>query len=121
MKRILLFLVLITCMVGMVFAAGGKEEAATASEGTEITFWNGFTASDGDILREIIDRFNDENPQNIKVDMDIMPWANMLEKLAVSVSTKTGPTLILLGLENIPEYSQSGALLPLNDFWEWSG
>nr|WP_321264071.1 ABC transporter substrate-binding protein [uncultured Sphaerochaeta sp.] len=121
MKRILLFLVLITCMVSMVFAAGEKEASASSAEGTEISFWNGFTASDGDILREIFDRFNAENPQDIKIDMDIMPWGNMLEKLAVSVSTKTGPTLILLGLENIPEYSQSGALLSLNDFWEWSG
>ena len=35
MKRLLMFLVLITCVVGMVFATGGKEQAAPA-DGTEI-------------------------------------------------------------------------------------
>ena len=37
-----------------------------------IKFWNGFTASDGDILREIYDRFNAENGKDITVEMDIM-------------------------------------------------
>jgi multiple sugar transport system substrate-binding protein len=104
------------------FCGGSKDSGGTAAgKETAITFWNGFTASDGDILREIYDRFNKENTKKIKVAMDIMPWANMLEKLAVSVSTKTGPTLILLGIENIPEYSQSGGILPLDDFWTRSG
>ena len=125
MKTRFLAVLLVMFVFSQQLFCGGSKESRTVeqgeTDGVSITFWNGFTASDGDILRDIYTRFNEENDKNITVEMDIMPWGNMLEKLAVSVSTKTGPTLILLGIENIPEYSQSGALLPLDDFWEWSG
>lgn len=121
MKTRLLLILSILLIITQAAFGGGTGEKTDSEDGVTISFWNGFTASDGDILREIFTRFNEENTNNINVEMDIMPWGNMLEKLAVSVSTKTGPTLILLGIENIPEYSQSGALLPLDDFWKWSG
>lgn len=89
--------------------------------GTKVTFWNGFTASDGDILRDIYKRFNESNGKGIVVQMDIMPWGNMLEKLAPAIATGTGPSLILLGSETIPEYAKSGGLITLEDFWTKTG
>ena len=121
MKRTRIAAVLLFVVLPFAAFCNGTSDDGGEDAGVDITFWNGFTASDGDVLRDIYDRFNDNNGKGISVEMDIMPWGNMLEKLAVSVSTKTGPTLIILGIENIPEYSQSGALLPLDDFWEWSG
>ena len=32
-----------------------------ADDGVTIQFWNSFTGTDGDVLREIVDRFNEEN------------------------------------------------------------
>lgn len=102
-----------------------QTEAAASStvdlKGTKVTFWNGFTSSDGDILREIFDRYNKTNDKGIEVQMDIMPWANMLEKLGPSIATGTGPSLILLGSDSIPEYSKSGGLVELDDFWATTG
>lgn len=125
-NRFLGILAILLLLTQAAFGKGSKEgsDAAAGSgakEKVSITFWNGFTASDGDILRDIFNRFNQQNEKNIKVEMDIMPWGNMLEKLAVSVSTKTGPSLILLGVENIAEYAESGGLLSLDDFWTWAG
>jgi multiple sugar transport system substrate-binding protein len=103
-------------------AAGSTGTAGGAgAKGATISFWNGFTASDGDILREIFDRFNTENTLGIRVEMDIMPWGNMLEKLAPAIATQTAPALILLGSDTIPEYAASGGLISLEDFWAWSG
>ena len=97
------------------------DTAAGGGEGTTITFWNGFTASDGDILREIVDRYNATNAKGITVEIDIMPWGNMLEKLAPAIATNTGPALILLGSDTIPEYADSGGLIEMDDFWAISG
>lgn len=104
-------------------AASTEAAAASAVDltGTEVTFWNGFTASDGDVLRDIYNRYNESNGKGITVKMDIMPWANMLEKLAPAIATGTGPSMILLGSETIPEYAASGGLIKMDDFWTISG
>ena len=82
----------------------GKEEAATVAipnqtriprllRGNEaekqekaagpitIQFWNAFTGTDGDVLREIVDRYNKENGKDITIEMDIMPASSLEEKL----------------------------------------
>jgi len=97
-----------------------NNSSSDSKKTVRIKFWNGFTASDGDILREIFDRFNEQNDKGIFVEMDIMPWANLLEKLAPALATGTAPALLLLGSEYIPEYAESGGIIPIEDFWDWS-
>lgn len=142
MKRLskALCILLTVFLLGMVLSACGQDEAAddptsapsqaededstggeTGTDGVTIKFWNGFTASDGDILREIYDRFNAENDKGIAVEMDIMPWDNLFEKLAPALATDTAPALLLLGSERIPEYAASSGIVALDDFWGWSG
>lgn len=135
-----LCILLAVMLLGTVLSACGQNETAgdptaapsqaaedeTSNEGTDaepvtIQFWNGFTASDGDILREIYDRFNAENGKGITVEMDIMPWDNLFESLAPALATNTAPALLLLGSERIPEYAASGGIVALDDFWGWSG
>lgn len=53
-----------------------------AEDGVTIQFWNSFTGTDGDVLREIVDRFNEENEDGITVEMDIMPSDTLTEKVA---------------------------------------
>lgn len=141
MKKLLkpLCLLLTVMLLGTVLSACAQDETTveptaapsqaaeetpgeeTAAEPVTIKFWNGFTASDGDILREIYDRFNAENGKGITVEMDIMPWDNLYESLAPALATNTAPALLLLGSERIPEYAGSGGIVALDDFWSWSG
>lgn len=97
------------------------EAPAPTGDGVTITFWNGFTASDGDILREIVNRYNENNAYGNYVDMDIMPWGVMLDTLAPAIATQTGPTMILLGEGGVPEYAPTGGFIPMDEFWDWSG
>lgn len=106
---ILLTVTMITGCTGIQTRTNGstteKSTDTTATGGqksVKIQFWNGFTASDGDILREIFDRFNAQNDKGITVEMDIMPWDNLFEKLAPALATGTAPALLLLGSEYIP-------------------
>ena len=42
-----------------------------STKGTTISFWNSFTGSDGDMLVELVNRYNEENKDGITVEMDI--------------------------------------------------
>jgi multiple sugar transport system substrate-binding protein len=96
----------------------------TSEEGGDkvtLTFWNGFTASDGEILRDIVERFNEENSGKIEIKMDIMPWDTFFQKLPPAIATDTAPSFVLMGVERIPEYVSNNSIQPLDDFWSVTG
>ncbi len=102
--------------------ADGSDAAETAS-GEKITlqFWNVFTGSDGDILREIVDNYNKTNTDNIEIQMDIMPNDQLQQKLPAAIATGTAPDFVLFGVENIAPYVSNDLLEDISDFWDVTG
>lgn len=96
-------------------------EATTSSDPTTISFWCNFTGSDGDVLREIVKRYNETNTDNITVEIDIMDYDTLQAKLPTAISTGNGPSFVLAGIELMEQYKQNGMIEPINDFWEVSG
>lgn len=126
MKKRTVLYGLATLLLGASLLSGcGKstQKAASSSdnEKTTLTFWNGFTASDGEILKGIVNDFNKENDKNIKIEMDIMPWANINEKLPPAISAKKAPDFIALNFSDFAQYVKNGAVQPLDDFWKYEG
>lgn len=93
----------------------------TSNEKTTLEFWNVFTGSDGDILREIVDKYNETNTDNIFINMDIMPNDTLQQKLPASIATETAPDLVLFGVENIAPYVSNDSLEDISDFWDVTG
>lgn len=58
-----------------------------------ISFWNGYTGSDGEVLMEYVEKFNKENPYGITVEMDIN--AEFLTKIAAAFAGGKAPDLVL--------------------------
>ncbi|MGC6769347.1 ABC transporter substrate-binding protein [Enterococcus sp. LJL51] len=107
---------------GVLAACGGGSSSDGGSEdGVTLTFWNGFTASDGEILQNIVDDFNKTNDKNIKIEMDVMTWANLNEKLPPAISSKTAPDFIALNYPDFAQYVENGAVQSLDDFWDYDG
>lgn len=105
-------------------AAEEKEETGKQAETAgpvTIQFWNAFTGTDGDVLREIVDRYNKENGKGITVEMDIMPASSLEEKLPAAIASKTAPALIIRGNFDTATYTDNGILAPLDDFFEKTG
>lgn len=124
MKLKKLFLGSVTLLsIGVLTACGsGNSSSDTDSEdGMTLTFWNGFTASDGEILQGIVDDFNESNDKNITIEMDVMTWANLNEKLPPAISSKTAPDFIALNYGDFAQYVENGAVQSLDDFWEYDG
>lgn len=104
-----------------------KEDTDTAaaesgeSEPVTLQFWNVFTGSDGDILRAIVDNYNETNTDNITIEMDIMPNDTLQQKLPAAIATQTAPDLVLFGVENLAPYVSNDSLEDISDFWDVTG
>lgn len=86
-----------------------------------LTLWAPFTGSDGDVLREIISNFNETNTDGITVEIDIMDNDTLQAKLPTAVSTGTGPSFVLVGIEFLKQYADNGLIEDISDFWETQG
>src|SRR5699024_8924293 len=121
-----MFTILITSLF-FITACGNDKGDSTESNGskdngqTELTFWNGFTASDGEILQEIVDEFNQTNDKGINIKMEVMTWANFNERLPTSITAGSGPDFVLMNNVDFAQYVNNGAVKPLDDFWDYDG
>lgn len=109
--------------VGVLAACGSGNSASEgdSGDGVTLTFWNGFTASDGEILQDIVNDFNETNDKNITIEMDVMTWANLNEKLPPAISSKTAPDFIALNYGDFAQYVENGAVQSIDDFWDYDG
>lgn len=69
------------------------KEKKDSKKGTTISFWNSFTGSDGDMLVELVNRYNKENKDGITVEMDIS--SDFDSQLSTAFAAGTGPTMML--------------------------
>lgn len=68
-------------------------DQAVSGEPIKITFWNSFTGADGDMLTDLVNRYNEENTDGITVEMDIS--SDFDSQLSTAFAAGTGPTMIL--------------------------
>ena len=101
--------------------AGGIVSFAEESDPITLSVWAPFTGSDGDVLREIIDNYNETNTDNITVQIDIMDNATLQSKLPTAVSTGTGPSFVLVGIEFLQQYAKNGLIEDISVFWDTTG
>lgn len=99
---------------------GGSQEKKEPKEGekTVITFWNGFTGSDKETLEALVKEYNETNDKNIEVDMTIMPWDSLYQKLSTVLSVGEGPDMLAMATERIGTYAEPGAFAEVNDVYE---
>lgn len=104
--------------------AGGDEDGGADGgdeKGTTISLWTVFTGSDGDILKEIIKKYNETNTDGITVEIDIMDNDTLQSKLPAAISTNTAPSFVLVGIEYLQEYVNNDSLEDISDFWKATG
>lgn len=120
MKKRLMCTLMAVSMAAASFA-GGVSFAEESADPITLTVWAPFTGSDGDVLREIIANYNETNTDNITVEIDIMDNATLQSKLPTAVSTGTGPSFVLVGIEYLKQYAENGLIEDISDFWEVTG
>ncbi len=99
--------------------ASGAEQAAAGEDAEEyepitIQFWNSWTGSDGQVLTEYVDKFNETNKWNITVEMDMS--SEFGDKITTAMAADAAPALILGNASN--KYDYEGKLRKLDEIWE---
>ena len=120
MKKKTISLLMVAALASSMLA-GGIVGYAEESDPITLSVWAPFTGSDGDVLREIIDNYNETNTDNITVQIDIMDNATLQSKLPTAVSTGTGPSFVLVGIEFLQQYAKNGLIEDISDFWDETG
>ncbi|MGM0603043.1 MAG: extracellular solute-binding protein [Bacillota bacterium] len=104
MKRFLMLLLILTLAFGFTLSA--------AAEKVEITYWQYFYETKKETIDQLIDMFEEENP-DIEIKHETFPYENYNTKVAASVPSGTGPNIINLYYGWLPLYINSGYLRPL--------
>lgn len=109
-------------LVGMlsvlaIAAAGcGSQEAGGNQKGgkTEISYglWD---KSQAPVFEEIAKDFEKDNP-DIKIKVEITPWAQYWTKLETAITGKNAPDVFWLNIPKSTDYIESGVVAPLDEF-----
>lgn len=90
---------------------------ADAGEKVTVTFWNGFTGGDREYLEKLVNDFNAQS-QTTYIDMNIMPWDTLAQKLASAYPVGQGPDICGAGKDYIEQYADLGALYDTSDYFD---
>lgn len=100
-------------------AVEGEEVAEVSSrEPVTLELWSGFTSTDGDIMQDIFNKFNEENEWGITIHMDIMSWDTIDEKLPAAIAAGEAPDFVTCPPARYKNYGQAGVFRDISDFWE---
>lgn len=105
-------------------ACGSKSSdsgSSSSNKTTTITFWNGFTSTDGDILKGIVKDYNATNKDHVKVKMDIMTWDNFNQKLPTAITAKKAPDFVAMNYADMSSYVSNGTMKSIGDFYSQKG
>ncbi|MEI7845201.1 MAG: ABC transporter substrate-binding protein [Chloroflexota bacterium] len=88
---------------------------APKTEPIKLTFWHNWEGANGDIMKELIDRFNKQN-LDIQVEAVFQPYADIMTLYQTSIAGGTTPDVAALDLILVPQLVETGAVVSLDDF-----
>lgn len=108
MKKLLATLLALTLMLSL---------TAALAEDVTLNFWHHYSAQSAEnetLTTVLIPKFEAENP-GIKVNAVPHEWAELHDKVLVSVSTSSLPDVARCDIAWLPEFQKMGVLVALND------
>jgi multiple sugar transport system substrate-binding protein len=116
----LVAVLLAACMPGGQTSPTSPPAPAAGAGKVTLTFWNGFTGPDRPTVEELVRQFNERNP-DVQVQMEIMPWDTLFQKLLPALQTGQGPDITGYATEHIARYASAGLIQPVDDLYGPNG
>jgi multiple sugar transport system substrate-binding protein len=108
------YVIAFLCMLLLLSGCGKVSD--TASGGiTTLKFWNGFTGPDGKTMEAMVRQFEKENP-DIRVNMQIIPWAQYYDKLTLGLAFHQAPDIFVCHANRMPEFARYNVFKDLGEF-----
>jgi multiple sugar transport system substrate-binding protein len=98
--------------------AATSAATSTAAPGVtqEVVFWQFSDRQvEIDAYQALITKFEAAHP-NIKINMQIVPWADQAQKLTTALTSGGLPDVSMLGNNVVAQFQHIGALAPLDDY-----
>lgn len=102
------------CVLVVALVAVPVLPPAGAAAPLDLVFWGGWTGPDGDVMHQMVDRFNKEHP-DIRVTLTTLQWTPLFDKLLTSVRAGQPPDLMAMHSQDIAQFSSLGILEPMGD------
>lgn len=115
MKRILCALFMIAVALN-----AAASTAHAAAKPIEINYWGLFTGGDGDFMKDLIAKFNEEQDE-IRVKYMSLIYDEYYMKLRTAAATGRGPDMAISHLTNLSVLNNEGVLAPFDEAAEKAG
>lgn len=113
-KKILLILSILFSLIN--FNSCGDKVPENKNGQVTIVFWHSFISSTVPALKELIAKFESENP-GIKIDAQYIPSGDaLIQKLVTAVQSKTAPDISWLHSDFIEDLVEADAIYKMDDF-----
>lgn len=90
--------------------------AFTASVSAQnLTFWHYWDGANGQVLQGLIDRYEADNP-GVTIESVFVPGGELVTRLQTAIQGRQTPSMAISDLVAMPLLTDSGALVPLDDF-----
>lgn len=99
--------------------AVGAAPAARA-EPVKLTFWHYWDGKNGEVIQQLVDRYNSEHP-DVQIQSIFIGFNDLLPKLQAAAAGGEVPDIAAGDLIWMPKLARSGALVPLDDYLASSG
>lgn len=86
----------------------------------ELTFWHYWDGANGQVLQDLIDRYEEEHP-GVTINAEFVPGGELVSKLQTAIAGRQTPTMAISDLVAMPLLTSSGVLAPLDDYIAESG
>ncbi|MFR0367809.1 extracellular solute-binding protein [Candidatus Phytoplasma palmae] len=93
-----------------------KQYFENKNKKTKIVFWHNFSVKEHQILKKIIDQFEQDFPNIEVVDSEKGNWGQIYKNVSNSLSVDKQPHLVCSYPDHVEFYSKSNKVIPLNIF-----
>jgi multiple sugar transport system substrate-binding protein len=91
-----------------------KTEESTASK-LRITFWSPFSGGDGQFMAELVQQYNHENKDHVKIEQINNNSGDYYSKLSTAIVTEEAPDIAIIHSAKYSQYAPAGFLTNLNE------
>jgi len=114
MKKIVIFIFIFAFGISLSACSGGGDDTSPEGE-VALTFWNIFTGPDGEVMRQMVQEFNEAYEGEIRVSTQTIPEVDFYEVFGTSVPQGQGPDIAIMHLRRIAKYAEMGLLNSFDD------
>ncbi|WHZ01463.1 ABC transporter substrate-binding protein [Neobacillus sp. YX16] len=112
MKKVSVFMLILVLAFGLIACSSGGKKETSSSEGngvTKLTFWAPLSGGDGDFMKELVTKFNEEN-KDVKVELLNLKAEEYYTKIRTSVTSQQAPDVALAHASKLAELQSANLI-----------